>query len=140
VQRKLDLFGSGGGREPRRMFEIGPYPELVGRKLTDLERLPGRASTRIDQVGQLRRVNPSSGFAPAELTGTVPHGRPRGGRPVAIAVNGRIAAVGSTFSLAGSRAESFAVIVPDWALRRGANDVRSFEIVPRAGEPALRAL
>jgi hypothetical protein len=48
--------------------------------------------------------------------------------------------VGRTFSLAGSRAESFAVIVPDWALRRGANDVRAFEVVPRSDEPALRPL
>jgi hypothetical protein len=140
VQRKLDLFGSGGGREPRRLFEIGPYPELVGKDLEDLELLAGRPTTRIDQAEQLSRMNPGSGFAPSELTGTVPHGRPRGGRPVAIAVNGRIAAVGSTFSLAGSRAESFAVIVPDWALRRGANDVRAFEIVPRAGGTALRPL
>jgi hypothetical protein len=140
VQRKLDLFGSGGGREPRRLFEIGPYPALVGRELADVERLPGRASTKIDQAAQLRRVDPRSGFVPAELTGTLPRGRPGGGRPVAIAVNGRVAAVARTFSLAGSRAESFAVIVPDWALRRGANDVRAFAITPRAGEPALRPL
>jgi Sulfatase len=140
VRHKVALFGSGGGREPRRLFEIGPYPKLVGRELADLERLPGHAETPIDQAAQLRRVNPKTGFAPAELTGTLPRGRPGGGRPVAIAVNGRIAAVGRTFSLAGSRAESFAVIVPDWALRRGANDVRAFEIVPRAGKPALRPL
>jgi hypothetical protein len=59
---------------------------------------------------------------------------------VAVAVNGRIATVGRTFSLADSRAESFAVIVPDWALRRGANDVRVFEVVPRADGSALRPL
>ena len=140
VRRKVALFGSGGGREPKRLFEIGPYRALVGRELADLDRLPGRPTTDIDQAAQLRRVNAKTGFVPAELTGTLPRGRPGGGRPVAIAVNGRIAAVGRTFSLAGSRAESFAVIVPDWALRRGANDVRAFEVVPRAGEPALRPL
>ncbi len=140
LRRKLALFGSGGGREPRRLFEVGPYAALVGTELADLDRVPGRPRTGIDQAAQLRKVDPRSGFVPAELTGTLPRGRPGGGRPVAIAVNGRIAAVGRTFSLAGSRAESFAVIVPDWALRRGANDVRAFEIVPRAGKPALRPL
>jgi hypothetical protein len=140
VRRKVALFGSGGGREPRRLFEIGPYPALVGERLTDVERLGGRVSNKIDQAPELRRVDPRSGFVPAELTGTLPRGRPGGGRPVAIAVNGRIAAVGRTFTLAGSRAESFAVIVPDWALRRGPNTVRAFQIVPRAGGPALRPL
>jgi hypothetical protein len=140
VRRKVALFGSGGGREPRRMFETGPYAALVGRELADVERLPGRPRTRVDQAAQLRRVDPRSGFVPAELTGTLRSGRPGGGRPVAVAVNGRIATVGRTFSLAGSRAESFAVIVPDWALRRGANDVRVFEVVPRADGPALRPL
>jgi hypothetical protein len=140
VRRKIALFGSGGGREPRRIFEIGPYAALVGRKLADVQRLAGHPSTRIDHQSQLRRVEPRARFVPAELTGTLPSGRPGGGRPLAISVNGRIAAVGRTFSLAGSRAESFAVIVPDWALRRGANDVRAFEVVPRAGEPALRPL
>lgn len=140
VLRKLDLFGSGGGREPRRMFVIGPYPELVGTPVSDVDSLPGRPTAKIDQAAKLRRVEPSSGFVPAELTGTVPHGRPGGGRPVAIAVNGRIEAVGRTFSLSGSHAESFAVIVPDWSLRRGANRVRAYEVVSRDGNPVLRPL
>jgi sulfatase-like protein len=138
VRHKLALFGSGGGREPRRMFEVGPYPELVGRELSELERLPGRPTTRIDQAQKLRRVDPASGFVPAELTATIPHGRPGGGRPVAVAVNGRIAAVGSTFSLAGTRPECLAVVIPGWALRRGANEARAFAIVK--GGAALRPL
>ena len=81
-----------------------------------------------------------SGFVPAEITGRLRGGRPGGGRPLAIAVNGRIAAVARTFSLAGSHTESFAVIVPEWTLGPGENDVRAFEIVPRGGRQALRPL
>ena len=140
LRRKLTLFGSGGGREPERLFRIGPHPELVGRPIAGLALLRGRPAARIDQAAELRGVDPESGFVPAEITGGLRGGQPGGGRPLAIAVNGRIAAVGRTFSLAGSRAESFAVIVPEWTLRPGENDVRAFEIVPRDGGQALRPL
>jgi hypothetical protein len=36
--------------------------------------------------------------------------------------------------------ESFELIVPERAFRRGRNDARLFEIVTRAGRPALRPL
>jgi hypothetical protein len=140
LRRKVALFGSGGGRSPERLFRIGPHRELVGRPIAGLPRLRGRRAARIDQAAELRRVDPESGFVPAEITGRLRGGRPGGGRPLAIAVNDRIAAVGRTFSLAGSRAESFAVIVPEWTLRPGANDVRAFGIVSRCGRPALRPL
>jgi sulfatase-like protein len=140
VERKLAMFGSGGGREPRRLFEIGPYPALVGKRLDRLELLPGKAEATVDQAAELRDVDPGSGFVPAELTGTVPHGRPGGGRAFAISVNGRVAAVGRTFSLEGSTDESFAAVVPGWTLQPGANDVRVYEVTERAGKPALRPL
>jgi hypothetical protein len=140
VRHKLALFGSGGGPEPERLFRIGPHPELVGRPIAGLARPRRRPAARIDQAAELRRVDPGSGFVPAEITGRLRGGRPGGGRPLAIAVNGRIAAVGRTFSLAGSRAESFEVIVPEWTLQPGENDVRVFEILPRHGRPALRSL
>ena len=57
----------------------------------------------IHQAAELRHVDPSSGFVPGEITGEIPNGRPGGGRPIAVVVNGTIAATGRTFSLAGSR-------------------------------------
>ena len=53
----------------------------------------------------------------------------RGGRPIAVVLNGRVAAVGETFSLAGSATESFEVIVPEQAFRRGPNEAHVYEIV-----------
>ena len=66
---------------------------------------------------------------------------PGGGRVVALAVNGTIAATGRTFSLEGTpNVENFELMVPESAFRPGANGARVFEIVPGSGGPALRPL
>ena len=51
-------------------------------------------------------------------------------RDLAIAVNGRIAAITRSFRLDG--ATRFAAVLPEWALRDGANDVAVLA-VGRAG-------
>ena len=140
VRRKTAWFGSGGGTDPSSLFRIGPHAELIGRRAASLPRLAGQPTARLDQAPDLRHVDPESGFVPGELTGEVPGGREGGGRPIALVLNGRIAATGRTFSLEGSSAESFEVIVPESAFRRGPNAASVFEIVARAGRPALRPL
>ena len=77
---------------------------------------------------------------PGEITGEVPNGRPGGGRPIALALDGRIVATGRTFSMDGSAAENFEMIVPEAAFRRGVMKARVFEIVPRRGALVLRPL
>jgi Sulfatase len=126
IRRKLALFGSGGGRNPEALYRIGPQPDLVGRRPA-ASRLTPLAAT-IDEAEDLLDVDPASEFVPGEITGAIPAGRPGGGRPIAVEVNGSVAATGFTFSLAGSTTENFAVIVPESAFRRGANEVRVFEI------------
>jgi hypothetical protein len=140
VRRKLVLFGSGGGRDPEALYRIGPHGELVGRRAATLRRVAGPATARIHQAAELRRVNPSSSFVPGEITGAIPNGRGGGDRPIAVVVNGTIAATGRTFSLAGSKVENFEAIVPERTFRRGANKVHVFEIVGRGGMVALRPL
>ena len=138
VRRKLALFGS--GRDLGPLYRIGPYPELVGRAVAAFPRLSGAAAASIHQSEELRRVEPGSGFVPGEITGQIPNGRPGGGRPIALALDGKIVATGLTFSLTGSTAESFEVIVPQGAFRRGAMEARVFEIVSRSDALALRPL
>jgi hypothetical protein len=140
VRRKLALFGSGGGRAPGALFRIGPHPELVGRRAATLPRARGRVTARIDQAAELWRVDPASGFVPGQITGEVPDGRPGGGRPIAVVVNGAIATTGRTFSLEDSSVENFEAILPERSLQRGANEVGVFEIVTRRGGLALRPL
>jgi hypothetical protein len=138
VRRKLALFGSGS--DLGRLYRIGPHPELVGRATADLPRLGGVATAVIHQAEELRHVDPASGFVPGEITGELPNGRPGGGRPIALALNGRIVATGRTFSLASSFAESFEMIVPEAAFRRATMEARVFEIVTRSGQLALQPL
>ena len=107
VQRKLALFGSGGGRDPEALYRIGPHAELIGRRATSVPRVPGAALAVIHQAADLAQVDPSSSYVPGEITGEIPNGRPGGGRPIAVVVNGTIAATGRTFSLAGSQVENF---------------------------------
>jgi hypothetical protein len=49
-------------------------------------------------------------------------------RDLAIAVNGRIEGVGRSFHLKGETAESYAVMVPEDALREGRNTVEVLEV------------
>jgi len=138
VRRKLALFGSGA--DLRRLFRIGPHSELVGRRAAELPQLDGVPAAIIHQAEELARVDPTSGFVPGEITGDLPNGRPGGGRAIALALNGTIVATGRTFSMAGSLTESFEMIVPEAAFRRGAMKARVFEIVSRRGRLALRPL
>ena len=140
VRRKLALFGAGGGRDPEALYRIGPHRELIGSRAASLPRVPGRTTAVIHQAADLRRVDPASGFVPGEITGAIPNGRPGGGRPIAVALDGTIAATGLTFSLEGSDIETFEVIVPESALRRGPNEVHVFEIVTHKARVALRPL
>jgi hypothetical protein len=147
VRRKTAWFGSGGGRNPEALYRIGPHTELVGRRAADVPRMgtgedDGESPhATIDQTSDLRFVDPTSRFIPGQITGTIERGHPGGGRPVALAVNGTIAATGRTFSLDGTpEVENFELIVPESAFRRGSNEVRVLEIVPGTGGPALRPL
>ena len=140
VRRKTAWFGSGGGTDPSSLYRIGPHAELIGRRAARVPRLAGQPTARLDQAADLRNVDPDSGFVPGELTGEVPGGREGGGRPIALVLNGRIAATGRTFSLEGSSEESFEVIVPESAFWRGPNAASVFEIVPGGAGPALRPL
>jgi hypothetical protein len=137
LARKLAIFGP--GLDP---FALGPNSELRGRRVADLEvARNGRAGVRaeLDAPDELRAVGPRSGFVPAQLTGRVRSAAPRK-RPVAIAVNGRIAAVAETFFMGGDGVERLSVLIPEAAFRPGRNDVEVFEVEGAGTEARLRPL
>ena len=140
VERKLALFGSGGGPNPEALYRIGPHDALVGVRAGSLHHVPGIAAAEINEAPDLADVDPGSSYVPGEITGEIRGGVAGGGRPIALAVNGRIVATGRTFSLEGSAVESFELIVPEHVFRRGRNEARVFEIVPRGRAVALRPL
>ena len=61
------------------------------------------------------------------MTGTIVGGAGEP-RDVAVAVNGRIRATGRSFRLRGKPKERFSMLVPEDALRPGANSVELFEV------------
>jgi hypothetical protein len=100
-------------------YRIGPHPELIGRRVD----APPLHAT-IANADLFRDVEPWHQILPTRVTGRLSGGAPGQERDLAVAVNGRIAAVGRSFHLDGQSTEFFSLLVPETALRRGPNDVR----------------
>jgi Sulfatase len=123
VERNLRLFGTGRDG-PERIYRIGPNQELLGQ--------PSSAAGRkldVDFVygADYENVDLESPFVPTQVVG---HVRSPGdpGREIAVAVNGTIVGVGSTFELVGGdEGELVQVMVPPSAFRPGRNRVEVFE-------------
>jgi hypothetical protein len=73
-------------------------------------------------------VRRSTGVVQTQIAGRVLGGEGSGGRELAVAVNGRIEAVGRTFQLVGEETESYSVMVPEASMRDGRNLVEVFEV------------
>jgi hypothetical protein len=123
VERNVELFGTGRDG-PARLYRIGPNQELLGRPASE-------AGERLDvdlvYAEDYAEVDLSSPFVPTQVAGQVrSEGEP--GREIAVAVNGTIVGVGSTFELAtGDEGELMQVMVPPDSFRNGRNRVEVFE-------------
>ncbi len=113
-------------------YRIGPHRELLG------ERVAGRPVGRPSSVGGvvanaalLGDVDPAAQILPTRVTGRLTGSPPDVLRDLAVAVNGRIRAVGRSFRLRGRQTEYFSMLVPETALRPGRNRVELFEVRPR---------
>jgi len=143
TRRRLRLFGSGDWSS--LYTGIGPNRNLIGRPVSTLRTTRGGAvRARLAAGATAGAVNSASLVRPTEASGQLTGGRPGSERNLAVAVNGRIEAVGRSFHLTRSRTdfrpgptESFAVNVPEEALRVGRNSVQLYEVT---GNGALRPL
>jgi len=125
VERRLRELGSGGWAS---LFTgIGPNRKLIGRELTSLRR-SSAAGARASLTGDYGEVARASGVVPSEIVGAVRGAEPDTTRALAVAVNGRIEAVGKSFHLTGDPTERFAVNVPEGSMRDGPNIVEVFEV------------
>lgn len=122
LARQLRLFGSGGDS----LFAIGPRPELLGREVDGLA-ASAPDGERVRLYGSAA-YDPDSAVVPARAAGRL--FGVASGRDVAVAVNGRVAAVTRSFEQDGRTL--FSAVLPEDALRPGANDVRVF-LVTGAG-------
>jgi hypothetical protein len=125
VDDRLRLLGTGRDG-PDRIYRIGPNRDLLGRPADSA----GLTPLDVDFVygPDYEDVDPSSPFVPAHVVGRV-RGGGRGGREIAVAVNGRIVGVGETFTLAeGDEGELVSVMVPPDSFRAGRNEVEVLEV------------
>ena len=125
VRRRLRQFGSG---DIASLFTgIGPNRELIGQTPPDVARASVRAS--ISDPRLFTNVDRAAGVVPTQITGDLTGGRGGEKRDIAVAVNGRVEAVGRSFYLEGDSTEHFALMVPERSLHDGSNTVALFEIV-----------
>jgi hypothetical protein len=123
VERNHALLGTSSDG-PERIYRVGPNQELLGEPA----RSAGLEPLDVDFVygADYANVDPSSPFVPSHVVGRV-EGGGEGGREIAVAVNGRIAGVGETFTLGtGDEGELVSVIVPPSSFTPGRNDVRVY--------------
>jgi hypothetical protein len=120
LARQIALFGSG-------LYSIGPNRGLVGAPLDELVLVAGgEARATLDQADELRSVDLDAEEVPARLTGSVAGGNCC--RDLAVALGGRIVATARSYAFGGD--ERYSVLVPESALRAGANEVELFWVRP----------
>jgi hypothetical protein len=134
VRRRLRQFGSG---DIASLYTgIGKHRDLIGKQVGSVARAAtGRAS--VVQDSMFADVDPASGVMPTQIAGDLTGARGGATRDLAVAVNGRIEAVGRSFYLTGDPTEHFAFMVPESSLHRGRN---SIEVLDVGGSGGLRLL
>ena len=125
VRRRLRELGSGDW--PSLFTAFGPNRALIGQRV---DRVRARAGARatLSLARSFARVKPASGIVPCQIAGRIRGSAPGRERDIAVAVNGRIEAVGRSFHLRGERVESYSVMVPEDSLDEGRNRVEVLEV------------
>jgi hypothetical protein len=124
IEERAKRFSTGAALAP--LFAVGPHPELIGRRVRSSA--TGGPHARFWGARRYVSVEPRSGRVPADVIGWLDGGH-FPGRDLAVAVNGRIAAVGESFKPMGGRLRlEFSLLVPESAFRPGFNDVRLYEV------------
>jgi hypothetical protein len=118
-------------RFPGREGELGEFraashPELIGAEVSGLPiRRSKDLAIRIDHAAYFSKVEPDSGFLPAHVSGSMDW-PDNGGAGLAIALNGRIAAV--TRIYADGSGWRFSAVLPESVFRSGKNSLQVFVI------------
>ena len=114
-----------------RAYRIGPHGELLDRPATGLHvREDGAERASVANSSLFADVSRHNRLLPTRVTGPLT-GAPVGEhRDLALAVNGRIRAVGRSFDFVRQRFEYYSFMVPESALRAGANRLELFEVRP----------
>jgi hypothetical protein len=125
VKRRLRELGWGDW--PILFTAFGPNRELIGRQVDRIRPRSGARAT-LSLARSYAHVRRASGVVPTQVAGRVRGSAPNRERDIAIAVNGRIVAVGRSFHLRGQAVESYSVMVPEDSLREGRNEIEVLEV------------
>ncbi len=133
LDHKLKVFGTGADG-PDRIYRIGPHQELLGKSVGSLSPAPrGELRAQLQDAGDYDDVDPKTDFLPTHPVATVSGGAGGEVHDVAIAVDGKIAAVSKTFYLATDEGqELISAMLPPDSLRAGKNTIEFF-VVDGAG-------
>ena len=138
VERQIGLFGEGEG-DPG-IFGIGPHPELIGQRVATARKgtPAGLEATLAGEVRRLLRDLPrGSSAVPSPVYGSLEGDGAENRLPIAVAVNGRIAAVSWTD---GGGSATFSALLPEESFRPGRNRVEVFLIREDTGGVQLASL
>jgi hypothetical protein len=121
LKRKIDVFSHG-------LYGIGPHPELIGKSVAELGSTlsPTKVSMNGELAKALQQVDPKGSFVPSNLAGRI-SGAPRG-TPLALALNGKVAAMGWSAQLKGDKRVYFSFFAPPEAFQTGKNEARIYRI------------
>lgn len=135
LAERIGTFGQGSFAS---VYGIGPHRELLGRRIAELVVRPSTAPrVKLEGRSLFDAVDPASDFVPAYVEGTLT-GERVARLDLAIALNGRIAAVTRTFVEDGQT--RFAALVPEQSLRPGPNTVDVFSVLRRGKTLVLEHL
>jgi hypothetical protein len=123
LARKTALFGQRDGGAG--LFRIGPDSDLLDRPASELSVQRGSLRAELDGSRLLASLRPGAALLPVFVSGRLTGSTPAPVR-LLVAVNGRIA--GSTYSFDVGGGAQFASMVPEGALKAGANDVGLIQV------------
>ena len=126
VRRRLRQFGSG---DIASLFTgIGPHRDLIGSTPAAVGAAAGAARVRASLAQGSLFADVDRSVVPTQIAGDLRGGRAGAKRDLAVAVNGRIEAVGRSFYLTGDSTEHFALMIPERSLHPGTNQIDLFEV------------
>ena len=138
LARQLSLFGTGTwGSE---FAGTGPYRRLVGTPVSRLHVASDTSAAHLDALGTrlTQRFPRNAALVPSPLVGTL--SGVKAGRTVALAVNGRIAAVSVAYRNPGGGSVRFSELVGENAFRVGRNAIRVYVVSRDPAAPRLESL
>jgi hypothetical protein len=127
------------GRGWRGVWRVGPHPSLIGRPVSAFDSAPDRGAGSFDlaHADEYDDVDLRSRFVPALVSGGLEG--IDAGAPLAVSVNGRIAAVTRAYESVSTGLRTVAM-VPPTSFRQGGNEVGLYAVVERGDRLVLQFL